>query len=73
MAPNAVTKGHCQIQLRSGGAVAPLSLVDLGQIPDCGCGGEALYLLHFTTPKIELKSHVFPFKLQYKNNSNSFV
>ena len=75
MVPNAVTTGHyCQIQLRPAGAVTPLPLVDPGQSPDCGCRGEALELLHFTIPKNELKSHVFPIKLQYKNNSNcSFV
>ena len=47
--------------------------MDPGQSPGCGCGGEVIELLHFTIPKNELKSHVFPFKLQYKNNSNSFV
>ena len=41
MAPNAVTTGHCQIQLRPRGAVTPLPLVDPGQSSDLGCGGEA--------------------------------
>ena len=40
MVPNGMTTGHCQIQLKSGGAVIPL--VDPGQSPDWGCGGEAL-------------------------------
>ena len=56
MAPNEVTTGHCHIQLRPGlWGAKPL---------------EALQFLHFTIPQNELKSHVFPFKLQYKNNSN---
>ena len=38
--------------------------------PDWSCGGEAMELLHFTIPQNKLKSQVFPFKLQYKNNSN---
>ena len=76
VAPDAVTTGHCQIHLRPGGAVTPLPLVDPGQSPDWGCGGEvpgSPRLLHFTIPKNELKSHVVSFKLQYKSNSNSFV
>ena len=53
MVPNAVTTGHyCQIQLRPGGAVTPLPLVDPGQSPDCGCRGEAIALLYFTIPKM---------------------
>ena len=47
MGPNAVITGHCQIQLRPGGTVAPLPLVDPGQSPDWCCGGEAFY----NTPK----------------------
>ena len=34
MVPNAVTAGHCQIQLRPGGTVTSLLLVDPGQSPD---------------------------------------
>ena len=66
MAPNAVTTGHCQIHLKPGGAVTPFPLVDPGQRSDWGCGGEALEFLPFTIPKNELKSHIFSFKLQYK-------
>ena len=40
MAPNAVTIGHCQIQLRPVGAVALFS-VDRGQNPDWRCESEA--------------------------------
>ena len=52
---------------------AAYDLSTRGSGPDCDCGGKDQELLHFTIPKNELKSHVFPFKLQYKNNSNSFV
>ena len=35
--------------------------MDPGQSPDWDCGAK-----HFTMPQNELKSHVFPFKLQNK-------
>ena len=41
MAPNAVTTGHCQSQLRPGDPVSPLSLADPGQSPDWVVEGEA--------------------------------
>ena len=48
MVPNAVTTGHyCQIQLRPGGAVTLLPLVDARQSPDYRCGGEVLELPAF--------------------------
>ena len=73
MAPNAVTTGHCQIQTEAWGRCSHLSSVDLGRALIGIVRAkplESLELLHFTIPKNELKSHVFPFKLQHKNNSN---
>ena len=62
MAPETMTTGHCQIQLKPGGAVTPFPSVD----PEQSFGGvvgakppEALKVLHFTIPKNELKATFF--------------
>ena len=41
MAPETMTTGHCQIQLRPGGAVTPFPSVDPEQSLGGGCGGKA--------------------------------
>ena len=47
--------------------MTPLFFSECRADPWLNCGGEAPEVLHFTIPKNELKSHVFPFELQSKN------
>ena len=72
MALNAVTEGHCQFQLRPGGRCNPPPLSGFGA-RDLIRAVEAKPLEAQEIPKNELKSQDFPFKFQYKGNSDSFV